>query len=205
MNLGSGNGTIRFIKSVFLTTLAFELTGAVLSFIVFIRDYPPLRAVGLSLFHSVAAFNNSGFDILGDLQNLIPYQNNIMLNLVTSGLIFFGGIGFLVIKEIIGKKFRWSKFSMHTKVVLTVSIFLIAAGTILIKLTEDVTWLGAFFQSVSAETAGFSTYPLGNFSNRSACAYRFNVHRRFSGINRRRYKDKHIIRSCSRYKIGSNQ
>ncbi len=165
MNLGSGNGTIRFIKSVFLTTLAFELTGAVLSFIVFIRDYPPLRAVGLSLFHSVAAFNNSGFDILGDLQNLIPYQNNIMLNLVTSGLIFFGGIGFLVIKEIIGKKFRWSKFSMHTKVVLTVSIFLIAAGTILIKLTEDVTWLGAFFQSVSARTAGFSTYPLGNFSN----------------------------------------
>ena len=102
MNLGSGNGTIRFIKSVFLTTLAFELTGAVLSFIVFIRDYPPLRAVGLSLFPSVAAFNNSGFDILGDLQNLIPYQNNIMLNLVTSGLIFFGGIGFLVIKEIIG-------------------------------------------------------------------------------------------------------
>lgn len=165
MNLGSGNGTIRFIKSVFLTTLAFELTGAVLSFIVFIRDYPPLRAVGLSLFHSVAAFNNSGFDILGDLQNLIPYQDNIMLNLVTSGLIFFGGIGFLVIKEIIGKKFRWSKFSMHTKVVLSVSIFLIAAGTILIKLTEDVTWLGAFFQSVSARTAGFSTYSLGKFSN----------------------------------------
>ncbi len=165
MNLGSGNGTIRFIKSVFLTTLAFELTGAVLSFTVFIRDYPPLRAIGLSLFHSVAAFNNSGFDILGDLQNLIPYQDNIMLNLVTCGLIFFGGIGFLVIKEIIGKKFRWSKFSMHTKVVLSVSIFLIAAGTLLIKLTEEVTWLGAFFQSVSARTAGFSTYPLGKFSN----------------------------------------
>ena len=165
MNLGSGKGTVRFIKSVFMTTLAFELTGAVLSFAVFIRDYPPLRAAGLSLFHSVAAFNNSGFDILGGLQNLIPYQDDIILNFVTCGLIFFGGIGFLVIREIIGKRFRWSKFSMHTKAVITVSIFLIAAGTLLIKLTEEVTWLGAFFQSVSARTAGFSTYPLGKFSN----------------------------------------
>ena len=165
MNLGSGKGTVRFIKSVFMTTLAFELTGAVLSFAVFIRDYPPLRAAGLSLFHSVAAFNNSGFDIWGGLQNLIPYQDDIILNFVTCGLIFFGGIGFLVIREIIGKRFRWSKFSMHTKAVITVSIFLIAAGTLLIKLTEEVTWLGAFFQSVSARTAGFSTYPLGKFSN----------------------------------------
>ena len=165
MNLGSGKGTVRFIKSVFMTTLAFELTGAVLSFAVFIRDSPPLRAAGLSLFHSVAAFNNSGFDILGGLQNLIPYQDDIILNFVTCGLIFFGGIGFLVIREIIGKRFRWSKFSMHTKAVITVSIFLIAAGTLLIKLTEEVTWLGAFFHSVSARTAGFSTYPLGTFTN----------------------------------------
>lgn len=165
MNLGSGKGTVRFIKSVFMTTLAFELTGAVLSFAVFVRDYPPLRAAGLSLFHSVAAFNNSGFDILGGLQNLIPYQDDIILNFVTCGLIFFGGIGFLVIREIIGKRFRWSKFSMHTKAVISVSTFLIAAGTLLIKLTEEVTWLGAFFQSVSARTAGFSTYPLGKFSN----------------------------------------
>ena len=165
MNLDSGKGTVRFIKSVFLTTLAFELSGAVLSFLVFVQDYPPLRAAGISLFHSVAAFNNSGFDILGNFQNLIPYQDNVLLNLVTCGLIFFGGIGFLVIREIISKRFRWKKFSMHTKVVLSVSAVLIVAGTILIKLTEHVTWLGAFFHSVSARTAGFSTYPLGTFSN----------------------------------------
>lgn len=54
---------------------------------------------------------------------------------------------------------------MHTKVVLSVSAVLIVVGTILIKLTEEVTWLGAFFHSVSARTAGFSTYPLGTFSN----------------------------------------
>ena len=98
MNLDSGKGTVKFIKSVFLTTLAFELAGAVLSFIVFVQDYPPLRAIGISLFHSVAAFNNSGFDILGNFQNLIPYQSDVLLNLVTCGLIFFGGIGFLVIR-----------------------------------------------------------------------------------------------------------
>ena len=165
MNLDSGKGTVKFIKSVFLTTLAFELAGAVLSFIVFVQDYPPLRAIGISLFHSVAAFNNSGFDILGNFQNLIPYQSNVLLNLVTCGLIFFGGIGFLVIREVIGKRFRWHKFSMHTKVVLSVSAVLIVVGTVLLKLTENVTWLGAFFHSVSARTAGFSTYSLGQFTD----------------------------------------
>ena len=123
------------------------------------------RAIGISLFHSVAAFNNSGFDILGNLQNLIPYRDNVMLNLVTCGLIIFGGIGFLVIREMWTKKFHFKKYSMHAKVVITVSAALIVSGTILIKLTEDVTWLGAFFHSVSARTAGFSTYPLGEFSN----------------------------------------
>lgn len=164
MNLESGKGVITFIKDIFITTFTIELIGAILNFIVFVQDYPIGKAIGISLFHSVAAFNNSGFDILGNYQNLIPYQDNILLNLVTCGLIIFGGIGFLVIKEIVIKKFNWKKFSMHTKVVLTVSFVLIIVGTILIKLTEDVTWLGAFFHSVSARTAGFSTYPLGTWS-----------------------------------------
>ena len=165
MNLNTGKGIVKFIKSVFLTTLSFELVGAALSFIVFIKDYPPLRAIGISLFHSIAAFNNSGFDILGNFQSLIPYQNNVLLNLVTCGLVVFGGIGFLVIRELIEKRLCWRKLSMHTKVVLTVSAALIAIGTLLIKLTENVTWLGAFFSSVSARTAGFATYPLGEFTN----------------------------------------
>lgn len=165
MNLNSAQGVVRFIKKVFWTTVFFEGLGAALSFTVFIRDYPFLKAVGISLFHSVAAFNNSGFDILGNFQNLIPYRDSVMLNLVTCGLIFFGGIGFLVIREMWSHKFRWKKYSMHAKIVLTVSAALIVVGTLLLKLTEDVTWLGAFFHSVSARTAGFSTYPLGNFSN----------------------------------------
>lgn len=164
-NLDSRSGIVRFVKNVLLMTLIFELTGAVLSFIVFAKDYSPLNALGISIFHSVAAFNNSGFDILGNFQNLIPYQNNVMLNLVTCGLVFFGGIGFLVIQEMWLNRFNWKKYSMHAKVVLTVSVILIIVGTVLLKLTEDVSWLGAFFQSVSARTAGFSTYSLGKFSN----------------------------------------
>ena len=165
MNLDSGKGVILFVKSIFVTTVIFELTGAALSFLVFVQDYPPLHAAGISLFRSVAAFNNSGFDILGNFQNLIPYRDDVLLNLVTCGLIFFGGIGFLVIREMWSKRLHWKKFSMHAKVVLSMSLILIVVGTLLLKATEDVTWLGALFHSVSARTAGFSTYPLGNFSN----------------------------------------
>ena len=121
MNLNTGKGIVKFLKSVFITTLAFELCGAVLSFFVFSKDYPLPRAISISLFHSMAAFNNSGFDILGNMQNLIPYQNNVFLNIVTCALIIFGGIGFLVIREIIEQRFKWRKFSMHTKIVLSVS------------------------------------------------------------------------------------
>lgn len=165
MNLTAGNRVSRFIKSVFLTTLAFELVGAALSFPVFVQDYPPLHAAGISLFHSVASFNNAGFDILGNFQNLIPYRDNVLLNLVTIGLVFFGGIGFLVIWEMIAKRCHWKRFSMHTKAALSTSLILILAGTLLLKGTENITWLGALFQSVSTRTAGFSTYSLGTFSH----------------------------------------
>ncbi len=170
-NLDSGKGAIKFIRDVFFTTLAFELVGAALSFIVFVQDYSLLDALGISLFHSIAAFNNSGFDNLGlsgelyNNINLIPYQDNVLLNLTTCGLIIFGGIGFLVIREVIDKKFRWKKLSMHSKVVISMSAALIIIGMLLIKLTEEVSWMGAFFHSVSARTAGFSTYSLGGFSS----------------------------------------
>lgn len=122
------------------------------------------HCVGISIFHSIAAFNNSGFDILGGLQNLIPYQNNLLLNLTTAGLIIFGGLGFLVILDIL-KKHSFRALALHSKVVIVMSAVLILLGTLLLKATENVTWLGAFFQSVSARTAGFSTYPIGSFTD----------------------------------------
>ena len=164
LNVDSFQGIVKLVRAVLFMTLFFETLGAVLSFIVFIQDYPPLRALGISVFHSIAAFNNSGFDILGGLRNLIPYQDNILLNLTTAGLIIFGGIGFLVILDVMKQK-RFKKLTLHSKVVITSSITLIVVGTLLLKATEDITWLGAFFQSVSARTAGFSTYTIGEFTN----------------------------------------
>ena len=164
MNLDSLQGIVKLVKSILFFTLFFESIGVILSFIVFSKDYKPLDALGISVFHSIAAFNNSGFDILGGLRNLIPYQSDVLLNLTTCGLIIFGGLGFLVIKEIIEKK-SFKKFTLHTKVVIITTAILLVSGTILLKLTEDITWLGAFFFSTSARTAGFSTYPLGTFTN----------------------------------------
>ncbi len=171
-NLENGKGAIRFVKQVLFTTLAIELAGAVISFFVFIRDYPFREAVGYSLFHTVAAFNNSGFDILGHSgelysnNNLFVYHDNLLLNLVTTGLIIFGGIGFLVIQEMRKNKWHWKKYSMHAKVVITMTLILIVSGTVLIKLTEgSESWLGAYFHSVSARTAGFSTTNMASYSD----------------------------------------
>ena len=171
-NLGNSGGTIRFVRQVLFTTLAFELIGAALNFIVFIQDYPPLKALGYSLFHSVSAFNNAGFDIFGHSgelyanNNLFAYHDDVMLNLVTMGLIVFGGIGFLVVREMGQHKFRWKKYSMHAKVVITTSLALIVVGAVFIKLTQSSeSWLGAFFHSVATRTAGFSTTNIGSYTD----------------------------------------
>ena len=167
MNLDSGKRVARFLKNVFFTTLIIEFVGALLSFFVFIRDYSFAKAAWLSIFHSVASFNNSGFDVLGNGNSLAVYRDDIALNLITCALVFLGGIGFLVIREVMEKGLRWKKYSMHTKVVLSMSAVLTFMGALIIKLAEkeNISWLGAFFTSVSTRTAGFATSSLGNFSN----------------------------------------
>nr|WP_312642217.1 potassium transporter TrkG [Hydrogenoanaerobacterium sp.] len=164
MNLNSLNGIVKLVKSVLKMTLLFEGVGMVLSFIVFVQDFPPLDALGVSIFHAISAFNNAGFDILGGFANLIPYQSNVLLNLTTCALIVFGGLGFTVIKEVWEKR-SWRALCMNSKIVLLMTTSLLLIGTVLLKCTEDVTWLGAFFQSTAARTAGFSTYNLGKFTN----------------------------------------
>ena len=156
---------VRLVRAVLFMTLCFELAGVICSFPVFIQDFPPLHALWISIFHSIAAFNNSGFDILGGLRNLIPYHDNVWLNLVTCGLIIFGGIGFLVVLDVIKCRFHFRKFTLHTKVVLTTTAVLLAAGTVLLQLTDGIGWLAAFFHSTSARTAGFSTVSMGDLSD----------------------------------------
>lgn len=163
LNLSSTQGIVKLIKSVILLSFIFEGLGAALSYIVFSKDYPPLTALGISVFHSVSAFNNAGFDILGGYQSLTAYQDNVLLNLITSSLIIFGGLGFYVIREITGKH-SWRKFSMNTKIVLSMTAILLIAGTLLLKVTSNISWLGAFFHSTSARTAGFNSYDINAFS-----------------------------------------
>jgi trk system potassium uptake protein TrkH len=163
MNLNSLQGMVRLVKSIITTTVFFEGTGIILSFLVFSKDYSPLSALGISIFHSISAFNNAGFDILGDFKNLTPYKDNVLLNLTTCGLIIFGGLGFYAIREIKQKK-HLKTFGVNTKIVITMTVTLLTLGTVLLKCTENISWLGAFFQSTSARTAGFNTYPLGDFS-----------------------------------------
>ncbi len=164
LNLDTMKGIVKLVKAVLITTICFESIGAVLSFAVFSRHMPFWNAVGTSIFHAVSSFNNAGFDVLGGFRSLIGYEGNVLLNLTTCGLIIFGGLGFVVIKEIINKH-HFRKFSLHTKIVITMTAFLLISGTLLIKLTEKVTWLGAFFFSTSARTAGFATYNVGLFTD----------------------------------------
>ena len=164
MNLNSMGGVVKLVKSVLVLTLCFEGVGTLLSFIVFHQDYEPLNALWISIFHSIAAFNNSGFDISRRAEKSHPYQHNMLLNLTTACLIIFGGLGFLVIREVMLKR-SFKKFSLHTKVVITMTVSLLAVGTMLLKATESISLLGAFFFSASARTAGFSTYPVREFTN----------------------------------------
>ncbi|MCQ2796430.1 MAG: H(+)-transporting ATPase [Bacilli bacterium] len=179
LNFDSARGLLALFKRVFLYTFIIEMVGAGLSMITFFNapDFVEAGGTGTaifrSFFHSVAAFNNSGFDVLGGLTNytIAPYNTDVFFNLLTSALIILGGLGFLVISDIRRNFFHPKKTSLHTKVVVLMTTVLLVVGTLLFALTErnrigtgDFSWLGAFFASVSARTAGFSTYLISDFT-----------------------------------------
>ena len=166
MNLNSRKTIVRFVRAVFVTTFSIELTGAAASFAVFVKDYPVAKALGLSFFHTIAAFNNAGMDALAG-SSLFAYRDNVALNLITVGIMFGGGLGFLVIRELVDTRLNWRKMSMHSKVVLLMEALLCVVGMFVIKLSQygNVSWLGAFFQAEAARMGGFTTYDLSTFSN----------------------------------------
>lgn len=162
LNVDNYKGVVKLVKAVLCMTLGFELTGALLSFLVFSRDYPFLHAVGISVFHSVASFNNAGLDILGGLQNLIPYGDDVFLNIVTSALVIVGGIGFPVILDVARNR-SFKKLTLHSKVVLVTSGGLLLSGTLLLKLTDHLTWMQAFFTVCQPERQAFPPAPWESF------------------------------------------
>lgn len=181
LNQSSMATLTNYIKRVIKYTCFFELLGAVLLSIVFIPEYGIVKGIYYSLFHAISAFCNAGFDVLGS-QSLIPYQSNVIINLVIAGLIIAGGLGFVVwvdlrmsirkyrdnFKVFKIKKFLFS-LSVHTKIVLIVTTILLASGTLLIlaleynnpltlgplSLPDKI--LASFFQSTTTRTAGFAS------------------------------------------------
>lgn len=166
LNQPSFQGILRLLKVMLMVTFSIEGIGAVLSFPIFLQDYPVGKSVWLSVFHSISAFNNAGFDLLGG-SSLSDYRNNVPMLLLTSGLTICGGLGFVVMLNIAQKR-RFRRFSLHTKVVLTMTVFLLLAGTLLLHVTQDsLTWMQSFFYSAVTRTSGFSIYNLEDFSNAS--------------------------------------
>lgn len=164
LNQHSLSGVVRLVKSIIITTLIIEFVGMAINFIVFIQDFSFWKAIGVSAFHSISSFNNAGFDILGS-SSMQAYSGNVLLNINTMLMIIVGGIGFIVIRDILAKK-KWATLSLYSKIVLKTTLFLIVTGSLIIKFFEysNVTWLEAIFQSITTRTAGFSTVDMNMFS-----------------------------------------
>lgn len=162
-------GIVRMTEFVVKTTLLIELVGAVLLSPVFIKEFGILKGIWYSVFHSVSAFCNAGFDLFGvkeQFSSLTSYSMNPLVNIVIMLLLVTGGIGFLTWDDIKKKKYHLRKYRMQSKVILTVSGILIIVPAILFFLFEfgnkplgERIWV-SLFQSVTTRTAGFNTADL---------------------------------------------
>lgn len=176
------HGGRQMIHSIIATTLIFEITGIFLLLLNFHSQYGWGHGLWLAIFHSISAWNNAGFSLFSD--NLISYQASLGINLIIPALIIFGGIGYEVIFEIytwfrdrLDHKAGLLTFSLNFKIVTTTTTRLLIFGTIALFLIEvktspeyfDLNFgqqvLVAWFQSVTARTAGFNTVDIGAMSN----------------------------------------
>ncbi len=149
------------LKGIFLT----ELIGALLLMAVFVPDFGP-KGIWMGVFHSVSAFCNAGFDILGEgapFSSLTAYADHPTLNLTIMGLVVVGGVGFLTWQDIRQNGFRFSRYRMQSKVILTATgllILLPAVYFFFFEFSNLPFWKrfwGSWFQSVTPRTAGFNT------------------------------------------------
>lgn len=162
-------GIVRLTGSILKISAVIELTGAVLLAPIFCRDFGLVKGLWYSLFHSISAFCNAGFDLLGvrePFSSLTTYGSHLYLNLVVMLLIVAGGIGFLVWSDIGTHKHHLRKYSLQSKVVLLTSAILIVLPAVYfffyeydgIILHDRI--INSFFQSVTTRTAGFNTTDL---------------------------------------------
>lgn len=161
---------------VFVLTAFFELAGTVILYGRFLQEMLPREALFNALFQAVSAFNNAGFDLFGDFASLNSYRGDFTVMAVTAFLLITGGLGFIVIYELI-EKLRardFSRLTLHTRLVLIINFSLLFCGWLFFYVNEihSVTGLSAnggagllvesFFQSATSRTAGFSTVDMGS-------------------------------------------
>lgn len=161
-------GVVKLALYVMGITFSIELIGALILSTQFIPQYGLLKGLYFGLFHSVSAFCNAGFDLIGNFQSLTPYVDNTVINLTIMSLIIIGGIGFAVLTEVINYR-KTRRLTLHAKVVLSATAFLIISGAIgffLLEYTNPKTIgnlnmkgkiLASLFASVTPRTAGFNT------------------------------------------------
>ncbi|HPG20896.1 MAG TPA: potassium transporter TrkG, partial [Flexilinea sp.] len=128
------SGVVRLIKRILFGTLLFEGTGTVFLATQFCPEMGIGKGIYYAIFHSVSAFCNAGFDIMGfkgEYSSLISYQSNWIVNLTIILLIVIGGIGFYVWSDTVKNRFRFRRLSLHTQITLTTTAFLLAFGTLL--------------------------------------------------------------------------
>lgn len=168
-NLYTVGGVVRFTRMVLMVTLAVEAAGALLLALRWVPDFGLIKGVYFGIFHSISAFNNAGFDLMGNFRSLTAYAADAAVNLTVAALIIVGGLGFTVLTDLPRPK----RLTLHAKVVLTTTAILIGVGTLLVLLMEFSNQatlgplplggkvLAAFFQSVTPRTAGFNTVGIG--------------------------------------------
>ena len=163
-------GVVRLTRRALAVTAAWEGTGAALLALWFCPRYGLGRGLWMAVFHAVSAFCNAGFDLLGTGASLTTGAGEPLLNLVIMALIVAGGLGFLVWDDVLVNRFHFRRYRLHSKLVLTGTAALLAAGTALFYAIEgDHAFAGvpagqrllmAAFQSVTCRTAGFNTADL---------------------------------------------
>lgn len=172
MNTTSLSGLVRLSKWFSYLAVLIELGGACLLSIRFIPIFGVKDGILFSVFHSVSAFCNAGFDLFGNFSSMSQFQRDPLVLLTVITLIILGGLGFFVLNEFLHYRFHFRKFSLHTKLVLVITSILLVLGTLLILLMEwgnpdtlgnpQLSFLdkmiNAIFQSTTLRTAGFSTF-----------------------------------------------
>ena len=169
-------GIVRLTRFILKGTFLIEATGAVLLLPAFLSDYG-VKGIWLAVFHSISAFCNAGFDILGTathtFSSLMRYSGSILVNVVIMLLIITGGIGFLTWDDIYTNKLNFKRYRMQSKIILMTTACLILLPAVfffscdLKKMSTGKRLLAAIFQSVTTRTAGFNTINISKMSETS--------------------------------------